>query len=288
MKIHAGLLLAATLVSAPHSASAATLGLSVTLSSLDSNVCNPATGECTETTQDIAPVEFGYSRSFDPRFDGFAANDWSPRPGKTIHQSGSFQSLSVESTRFDHDPLLAFLPAVNITAEQFATGTNSNFNEYFQVEAGKTVITQEGRGITLSEVSGELLESQQWTTTLASGAWLSTGYSIEFSLYENPVPMTVDDVATPTSFASFEAMLEQQLLSGGDIPVYVGYTLFDGANLVSRTDSYVGVAHLTSLDGLAPVPDAPAALMLLAGLLVIGTQMPRPSTRRAGGGSRSR
>jgi len=75
--------------------------------------------------------------------------------------------------------------------------------------------------------------------------------------------------------------LKEQFLSGGDIFVSVTYILDDQANAFEQIDTYSGVAHLTSLDGLAPVPEAPAPLMMLTGLLMVGLQRLRRSAQRA-------
>lgn len=279
MKFQVRPLLAAATLCGSQFAAATTLGLSVSLTSLDSVVCTGASWDCTETNADISPINFSYSTSFDSAFTGFSSSDWPLSGGRTLHASGSDQSFNPYLTGFDHDRLLAFLPPLNITAEQFAASPGSSAIEYFDVNSAKVVITQADGTITRSDVIGDLFESQQWTASLPSGAWLSTEYAIEFQLFDTRVPMTVADVAIPTPFRSFEDRLAQQLRSGGDIFVSVAYGVFDGENFFRQNDSYLGIAHLTSLDGIAPVPDAPAPLMMLAGMLVVGLRRLRASAK---------
>lgn len=280
MKIHATLLLAAATVFGSQVAGATTLGLSISLTSLDSSICTGASLDCTETSTDIVPIAISYSRSFESAFDEFSTSEIPLSGGRTAHQSASGLGSNPPLTGSDPDPVFAFLPPVNITAEQFATGTDGVVNEAFFVNAGKVVITQPDGGISRSLVSGDLFESQQWATRLSDGAWVSSQYSVQFSLFSAHVPMTVDDVATPMTFGEFQTRLEQQYFSGGDIPVYLGYVWYDGENSFEEIDSYSGVAHITSLNGLAPVPEAPAPLSMLAGLLVVGVRLFGASAKR--------
>ena len=270
MKFQVRPLLAAAILCGSQFAGATTLGFSVSLTSLDSTVCTGASWDCTETSADISPINFNYSRSFDSAFTSFGSFDMPLSGGRTLHSSGSDQSFNPYLTGYDHDRLLAFLPPLNITADQFAASPASSAIDYFDVNFSKVVITQPDGAITRSDVLGDLFESQQWSAPLPSGAWLSTQYVIELQLFDTRVPMTVADVATPMPYSSFEDRLAQQLRTGGDIFVSVGYGVYDGENLFQQNDSYFGIAHLTSLDGVAPVPEAPAPLTMLAGLLVLG------------------
>lgn len=280
MKIHAALLFAATIVFGPHAAGAATLGLSFSLSSLDSRVCSTESGDCTETVTDIAPITASYSRSFESAFDVSTIYETPFGNGRTAYGSGASQGGNPPLTGLDRDPVFGFLPAINVTAEQLASGTYSTVLESFDLDAGKVVITQDG-AIVRSIVGADLFETQQWATRLPSGAWLSTQYSIEFSLFGAHVPMTIAQAETPMSFGEFAARLEQQFLSGGDIPVDVSYIGDDGTDSIEHIDTYFGTAHLTSLDGLAPVPEAPVPLTMLAGLLLVGMPLFRASAARA-------
>jgi hypothetical protein len=280
MKIHATLLLVAATVFGLQSAGATTVGLSLSLNALDSTVCTGASPDCTETLADIAPITTSYTRDFKSSFDGSYNNDFDLGNGRTLHSSHSEQGSNPALTGLDPDPVFAFLPPVNVTAEQLATGTNTSVLEAFVLDAGKSIVTKDG-DIVHSRVSGDLFETQQWATIPPGGAWLSSSYSVDFSLFDTRVPMTLADLATPMSYGEFDARLKEQFLSGGDIFVSVTYILDDQANAFEQIDTYSGVAHLTSLDGLAPVPEAPVPLMMLTGLLMVGLQRLRRSAQRA-------
>ncbi len=280
MKIHATLLLAAATVFGPQSAGATTVGLTLNLNSLDSTVCTGASPDCTETLADIAPITTSYTRTFKSSFDGYYNNDFDLGNGRTLHSSLSEQGSNPPLSGLDPDPVFAFLPPVNMTAEQLATGTNTSVLEAFELDAGKSIVTQNG-DIVRSSVSSDLFETQQWGTIPPGGAWLSSSYTVDFGLFYTPVPLTFADLATPTTYGEFEARLKEQFLSGGDIFVSVTYILYDQANAFQQIDTYTGVAHLTSLDGLAPVPEAPVPFMMLTGLLVVGLQRFRTSDQRA-------
>lgn len=269
MKIHATLLLAAATLIGPQVAAATTVGLSLSLTSLHSTVCTGASPDCTETFDDIAPITTSYTRTFKSSFDVYYNGDFDLGNGRTLHSAESTQGSNPDLTGLDPDPVFAFLPPVNVTAEQLATGTHSSVLEGFSVDAGKSVLTQDG-DIVRSDVSGDLFEAQQWSTIPPGGGWLSSSYSIDFYLFYTPVPMTLADLATPMSYSEFEARLKEQFLWGGDIFVSVSYQLADQSNAFEQMDTYYGVAHLTSLDGLAPVPEVPPSLMMLTGLLVVG------------------
>jgi len=280
MKIHATLLLVAATVFGQQSAGATTVDLTLSLNSLDSTVCTGASADCTETWSDIAPITTRYTRTFESSFDGSYNDDFDLGGGRTLHASHSEQGSNPPLTGLDPDPVFAFLPPVDLTAEELATGTHTSVLEGFVLDAGKTIVTQDG-DIVRSDVSGDLFESQQWSTVPAGGAWLSSSYAVEFDLFDSPVPLTFADLATPMTYGEFEARLQEQFLSGGDIFVSVTYIRDDQANAFQQIDTYSGVAHLTSLDGLAPVPEAPMPLLMLAGLLVVGLQRFRRSAPRA-------
>ena len=280
MKIYATLLLAAAMVIGPQVAAATTVGLSLSLNSLDSTVCTGAPQDCTETIADIAPITTSYTRTFKSSFDGYYNDDFDFGNGKTLHSTLSQQSSNPDLAGLDPDPVFAFLPPVNVTAEQLATGTNSSVLEAFTLDAGKSILTQDG-AITRSRLSGDLFETQQWATTLPGGSWLSSSYGVDFGLFYSSAPMTFADLATPISYGEFEARLKEQFLSGGDIDVSVTYLVQDQSNAFLQIDTYTGVAHLTSLDGIAAVPEVPAPLTMLAGLLMVGLQRFRKSAQRA-------
>ena len=276
MKFHATLLLAAATVIGPQVAAATTVGLSLSLNSLDSTVCTGASPDCTETIADIAPITTSYTRTFKSSFDGYYNYDFDLGDGRTVHSAESEQGSNPDLTGLDPDPVFAFLPPVKVTAEQLATGTNSSVLEAFTLDAGKSIVTQDG-DIIRSRVSSDLFETQQWGTIPPGGAWLSSSYTVDFGLFYTPVPMTFADLATPMSYGEFETRLKEQFLSRGDIFVYVTYILDDQSNAFQQIDTYTGVAHLTSLDGIAPVPEAPVPLTMLTGLLVVGLQRFRTS-----------
>jgi len=280
MKIHPTLLLAAATLIGPQVAAATTVGLSLSLNSLDSTVCTGAPQDCTETIANIAPITTSYTRTFKSSFDGYSSYDVDFGNGKTLHATQSQQGSNPHLAGLDPDPVFAFLPPVNVTAEQLATGTNSSVLEGFTLDAGKSIVTQDG-DIVRSSVSGDLFETQQWATIPPGGAWLSSSYTVDFGLFYSPAPMTFADLATPISYGEFEARLREQFLSGGDIDVSVTYLVQDQSSAFLQIDTYTGVAHLTSLDGIAAVPEAPAPLTMLAGLLVVGLQRFRRSAQRA-------
>jgi hypothetical protein len=277
MKIHATLLLAAAAVIGPQVAAATTIGLSLSLTSLDSTVCTGASPDCTQTFADIAPITTSYTRTFKSSFDVTYNSDFDFGNGRTLHSAESAQGSNPDLVGLDPDPVFAFLPPVNVTAEQLATGTHTSVLEGFSVDAAKSIITQDG-DIVRSAVSGDLFEAQQWSTIPPGGTWLSSSYSVDFYLFYTPVPMTLADLATPPSYGEFEARLKEQFLSGGDMFVSVSYVVVDQS--FQQMDTYYGVAHLTSLDGLAPVPEVPSSLMMLTGLLVVG-RLFRASASRA-------
>lgn len=125
MKIYATLLLAAATVIGPQVAAATTVGLSLSLNSLDSTVCTGASQVCTETIADIAPITTSYTRTFKSSFDGYFNYDFDLGNGRTLHSAGSEQGSNPDLAGPDPDPVFAFLPPVKVTAEQLATGTNS-------------------------------------------------------------------------------------------------------------------------------------------------------------------
>jgi len=280
MKIHATLLLAAATVIGPQVAAATTVGLSLSLNSLDSTVCTGASQDCTETIADIAPITTSYTRTFKSSFDGYFNYDVDLGNGQMMHSAESEQGSNPDLAGLDPDPVFAFLPPVNVTAEQLATGTNSSVLEAFTLDAGKSIVTQDG-DIVRSRVSGDLFETQQWATIPPGGAWLSSSYTVDFGLFYAPVPMTFADLATAMSYGEFEARLREQFLSGGDIDVSVTYVLQDQSKAFQQVDTYTGIAHLTSLDGVAAVPETPVPLTMLTGLLLVGVQRFRKSAQRA-------
>jgi hypothetical protein len=287
-KTRGAAIVASLLLCASGAQATITLTVEGTVSSLDSEICSQSTGICSDTVTAIAPLSISYTASFANQFDEFDVYSHTTTQGDTIYDSQSAQSSIVDSSDYDHVPLVPALPAPNLTAEQFATGTDSSYQDVFGVSTGKTLKTHADGSAYASVEFAEIDASQNWSTTTADGTFLATSYGVEVDPFILNIAQSPGDVAVPISVDAMYAQMLKQFESGAIIDLDVTYDITNSTTDITEDDYYAGSGLMVSLtNDVSPVPEPAPLALQLAGLLAGGVLALRRRLRAARGARHS-